>query len=157
MRLSKSVFLMHWQRLARRFGRKLDDGCLAEAEDYYAFLSHRMTAEAYVVAAQTLWATAKWFPRPSEFLTTGAAKEWRLVLAMAQNGWDREVWAGLGDAAKLATESCGGLSGMGATTNVLKLMEAWMASYERETKAVVEDRYLEDGEEVRLLEPMEGE
>ena len=62
MKLTKTVFLSEWERLARRFNRKLDEASLAEAEDYFRFLSHRMSAGWVKTHRPTAFApNAAWF------------------------------------------------------------------------------------------------
>lgn len=155
MKLTKTVFLSEWERLARRFNRKLDEASLAEAEDYFRFLSHRMSAGDFLTASHTVWATAKWFPRPSDFLTTNAAQEWRVVLSMAQDGYDKDTWGALSQSARHSTEACGGLTGMGASVNVMRLRDAWMDAYEREVQSLVGELFIQEAlkeiEEEKLL------
>ena len=145
MKLAKGSFLREWERIARRFGRKLDAGSLTDAEDYYRFLSVRMTAEEFLLAAEALWATSKWFPTPAAFLTVGAAGEWRKVLGMARDRYSVDEWHTLSTQAKLACEACGGLDGMGQATNIQKLREGWMEAYALEMYSLTADNMLVAG------------
>jgi hypothetical protein len=132
--IDRSTFLAHWKRICRRFERPFDQGNLVEADDYHAFLDARMSTEEFDEAARAVWATARWFPRPADFLGMQAGHEWRTVLELAQ-GWDREAWAQLTTAAKLATEAVGGTAGIREAREVVKLRGAWFDAYEREVQA----------------------
>lgn len=134
MTIPRQLFLEHWKRICRRFGRGFDEGNLADAEDYLVFLDGRLTAEEFVDAARAVWATARWFPRPADFLGVMAGHEWRTVLEVAGN-WDPDAWAELTVAAKLATEAVGGTAGIREARDVPRLRAAWLDAYEREVKA----------------------
>ena len=150
--ISPGLFLEHWKRICRRFDRVFDKGNLADAEDYMAFLGPRMGDEEFGEAAQAVWATAKWFPRPADFLSVRAGHEWRLVLEVSVN-FDRDVWARLTSAAKLATEAVGGTEGIRRAREIVRLRTAWLDAYEREVQAESSvSRLPEPDAEKQLLE-----
>ena len=49
--ISRGLFLETWKRMCRRFGRVFDEGNLADAEDYLAFLGPRMDDQEFGEAA----------------------------------------------------------------------------------------------------------
>lgn len=157
MKLTKGVFLSHWERLARRFNRNLDASCLEEANDYYAFLSERISAEDFLLSATAVWATSKWFPRPADFLSYNAGMEWLVVLSLADK-WDKETWNGLTNAAKVATESIGGLNSIGGSRDIVKIRNAWFESFERaiQTWASSTDGQLLEPPSINLSEKLPG-
>lgn len=132
--IDRETFLWHWKRICRRFGKKFDQQNLTDAEDYLAFLERRMPTEEFEEAAQAVWATAKWFPRPADFLRVQAGREWRTVLELVA-AWDKPTWAGLTTNARLATEAVGGLTSIGAAKDVGRTMTLWLDAYEREVQA----------------------
>ncbi len=142
--ISRELFLGHWQRICRRFGRTFDAGNLRDAEDYLDFLGPRMSDEEFDEAARAVWATAKWFPRPADFLGVQAANEWRTVLELATN-FNGDVWAQLTTAAKLATEALGGTAGIREARDVGRMRERWIDAYEQEVQAEAAVRRLPDG------------
>ena len=132
--IEPAVFLTHWKRICRRFDRVFDAENVSESGDYLDFLSARMSTEDFDEAARSVWATARFFPRPADFLSVQAGHEWRTVLEMATN-FDRETWGQLTTAAKLATEAVGGTDGIRASRELVKLRAAWLDAYEREVQA----------------------
>lgn len=132
--IPRETFLEHWRRICRRFDRTFDRANLEDAEGYLEFLGPRMSAEEFDEAARAVWATAKWFPRPADFLGVMAGQEWRTVLALSAD-FDAEAWAELTTAAKLATESLGGTAAIRESRNVERMRSAWIDAYELEVQA----------------------
>ena len=104
------TFNEEWAALAGRFG-KADNATQAAA--FYDFLTDRMETPDFVAAARTLWANARWFPRPVDFLLVGAADEWaRVMECMELSGkllaWG-EQWQALSSAARAACLALGGV------------------------------------------------
>lgn len=132
--IARELFLEHWQRICRRFDKAFDRSNLRDAEDYMDFLGPRMSDEEFDEAARAVWATAKWFPRPADFLAVQAANEWRTVLELAQ-AFEAETWAQLTTAAKMATEALGGTAAIRKARDVGRTRERWIDAYEREVQA----------------------
>ena len=145
--IQRTTFVDHWERICRRFRRPFDEMNMQDAEDYFAFLNEHMEQDEFVGAAQAVWATAKWFPRPSDFLAVRAGMEWRKVLEMVQR-FDNATWRGLSQAARLATEAVGGTTGIAGATNVVRIRQAWLESYERELEAKSLERLPPSGRRV---------
>jgi hypothetical protein len=132
--IERSVFLTHWKRICRRFDRAFDKDTLTETDDYFDFLSARMSTEEFDEAARAVWATSRFFPRPADFLSVQAGHEWRTILEMA-TAFDRDAWAQLSTAAKLATEALGGTEAIRGSRELVRLRAAWFDAYEREVQA----------------------
>jgi hypothetical protein len=71
------VFRDEWRRLLARFGREWDRD---QAKAYHEYLSPRMETAAFMASARSLWVSAKWFPRPADFLFLEASGDWEHVL-----------------------------------------------------------------------------
>lgn len=82
--IDRTAFAGAWKRLCRRFNRPVEADELAE---WYAYLSPRLETEEFLAAAQKLWASREFFPRPDDFLKAvrpsqeaEAASQWELCL-----------------------------------------------------------------------------
>jgi len=134
--IDQAAFIRAWRHLCTRFGRKVDAD---EAAEYLDFLDGQLDTDSFLAAARVLWATAKWFPRPADFVLVGAAGEWRLVLeavdryAPPDTAW-LKPWGALSDRSREACQQLGGLAAMRAVyeRDVLRLKAAWEAAYEQE-------------------------
>jgi hypothetical protein len=140
--IEREEFTEAWAHLCDRFGREPDP---RQAHSYLKFLDESgMDTPAFLVAARTIWATAKWFPRPADFLLVGAAGEWSTVLGAVsaynppEAGWV-EHWRALSPRALAACNALGGIAGMRAIydRDVLRLKAGWEQAYEQETAAAV--------------------
>ncbi len=133
--IERSEFGRAWKHLCERFGRANDP---QQAAAYFGFLSEAMDNEEFTRAARTLWATARFFPRPADFLVVAANKEWLKVLQAVelytppQAEW-LEPWRSLTPRARQACDRLGGIAGMRQIfdKDVLRLKEAWEKSYEQ--------------------------
>jgi hypothetical protein len=133
--IEQQTFSRAWKRLCTRFGRTVDAD---EAADFHEYLSARMSTPEFLAAAQSLWATAKWFPRPADFVLVDASGEWRRVLEAVSRysppdaAWVKP-WDALSERAQAACRQLGGLSAMRAIyeRDVLRLKAAWETEYER--------------------------
>jgi len=153
--IDRAVFLTHWKRICRRFDRAFDRDTLTETDDYFEFLSARMSTEDFDEAARAVWATARFFPRPADFLSVQAGHEWRTVLEFSSD-FDRDVWAQLTVAAKLATEAIGGTAVVRGSRDLVRLRTAWLDAYEREVQAESATDRREIGEVSGLQEVVAG-
>lgn len=130
------TFSRAWDRLRARFGRPTDPD---EAADYHAYLSAQMDEPQFLAACQVLWANARWFPRPVDFVLVGATGDWRLVL-LAMDGYAPPAWSWVGPWNTMTArsrEAClalGGIEGMRAVREqgrLLALKAAWEQAYEQ--------------------------
>jgi hypothetical protein len=79
--IDRDVFAEVWAKLCRRFGRKVDP---AEISDYLGYLDGSgLTTEAFVAAAEAVWATREFFPRPADFLAGESLTGWRALCELA--------------------------------------------------------------------------
>lgn len=139
--IERAEFMRAWEHLCGRFGRDPDPG---QAAAYYGFLSEQMETESFLRAARTLWATAKWFPRPADFLLLEASGEWRCVLAAIEAchppdwRWMDHVRE-MSPRGQAACDSLGGIHAMKIIhdKDVLRLKTAWDAAYEQATAETV--------------------
>lgn len=137
--IDREAFKGGWKYLLTRFNKEWDQ---AQAKAYYDYLSELMDTEDFLVSCRAVWATAKWFPRPADFLTVRAGSEWPLVLKAAEEyrppdaSWF-ETWKQLSPRAQAAVKRLGGIDHvrdqLGRSS--LKLREAFLAAYEEEATA----------------------
>jgi hypothetical protein len=139
--IDKEAFKQAWRRLAVRFRHEIGDASGPASADsaamYHEYLSELMDTEAFLAAAQAIWATAKWFPRPADFLTVSAAAEWPLVLQAASEyrppdaTW-HQTWQRLTPRTQDVVRRLGGIDAVRAQMerSTLKLREAYLAAYE---------------------------
>jgi hypothetical protein len=133
--IDRAEFLRAWGHIVARFNRPDDP---QQAAAYYGFLSEQMDTAGFLSAARALWATAKWFPRPADFLLLSAQCEWDIVLSAVEEytpphgRWHRH-WIRLTPRAMEACRRLGGVSAMRPVFehDVLKLKAAWEQSYEQ--------------------------
>ena len=132
---------IEWARaflaLAKRFGRTPDT---EEARMYGAYLdSCGLTVDEAVAACRSLWATARFWPRPADFLEVTAEREWAKVLYLSQrHGSDpeyRAVWDTLTLDAKDAIGSLGGIHTLKEARSILRVREAFFDALSRTTAA----------------------
>lgn len=72
--IDRRLYAAHWSALCSRFSRPPDPD---EAHDYLTLLDVALDDEGFVRATRHLWATRKFFPTPSDFLTCQAERIWR--------------------------------------------------------------------------------
>lgn len=133
--IEESAFKHAWSQLLKRFGRDMDPGTAAA---YYEYLSPQMDTAAFLSASQAIWATAKWFPRPADFVLQHAAGDWAIVLQCIAGyhgpdwAWIR-AWEQLSTRGKTACKAFGGMDVIKATyeKQPLTFREAWTAAYEQ--------------------------
>lgn len=138
--IDKAEFKTAWRRLLVRFGKAEVNA--DQAMMYYHYLSELMTTEEFLRACQAVWATAKWFPRPADFLTVAAGSEWPRVISCMEAhhppdfGW-AEMWKELSPRTRAACLRLGGIASMKEQANrgMVKLREAFLAAYEEEATA----------------------
>lgn len=108
--IDKKVFHREWVPLAARFGKEENVG---QEAAYWAFLNPLMGDEEFTAAARTIWATAKWFPRPADFLLVNAAAEWAGVMECMERSGRLHAWheqyAALPERARKACMALGGV------------------------------------------------
>ena len=133
--IDPTQFHAAWEGLCTRFGKEPDP---RQAGAYLRYLSEQMTTEQFLQSVRALWATAKWFPRPADFLLIGAASEWHLVLRCLEGfhppdfPW-AETWRELSPRAQSACIALGGIPGMKpqAEKDTIRLKSAWETAYEQ--------------------------
>lgn len=79
--IDSAVFAATWDRLCRRFGRKVDPDELSDYLDYLD--ASGLTTEEFVAAADAAWATREFFPRPADFLAGESLTGWRALCELA--------------------------------------------------------------------------
>ena len=103
--ISHEVFMACWPRLCVRWGRTVGR---EEAALYYRFLSARMDTEEFEIAAEMLWATREFFPKPADFVAAGPITEWPDVLKVCEGGpAGEEAFHGLSICAQEAFRAVG--------------------------------------------------
>lgn len=139
--IEQARFFEVWGHLCKRFGRDADP---VQGAAYFEYLTEVMDTEAFVVAARALWASARFFPSPAEFLTVQAAAEWPLVQECVKEchppewKWS-EAWKGLSPRAQQACRNLGGVHTMRITyeRDPLKLKTAWESEFAQVATAEV--------------------
>lgn len=72
--IDKRTFVAWWKRLEDRFGQT------PGADAYLGYLdSQGMDSDEFELAASAVWATARFFPRPADFLLVQAGQAWDAV------------------------------------------------------------------------------
>ncbi len=139
--IDRDVFKAQWNLILGRFGREWD---APQAAAYFGFLSDQMETEEFKAAAAALWATATFFPKPSEFLMIGAARDWPLVLKAIDTchapDWSwAEHFRALSPRGRAACIRLGGIPAMkeqlAARGDVTRLKTDFDKSFEQETAA----------------------
>lgn len=141
--IDKEAFKQAWRRLAVRFRQEVGDPKSQANADaaamYYEYLSALMDTEAFLQACHAIWATARWFPRPADFLTVRAGEDWPLVLDAAakyrppDTAW-LEPFQALSERGRAAVKRMGGIDAVRAQMerSVAKLREEYHAAYEED-------------------------
>ena len=138
--IDKDEFKQAWRRLCHRFGKEVNPQVAAA---YYEFLNEALETGVFLSAAQVIWATAKWFPRPADFLTVGIGGEWDLVQRCMELADKKQAWhvdyALLSDRGRAACKALGGIHEMIPVRNkdTIRLKMAWEQAYEQATAATV--------------------
>lgn len=118
-----------WEVLCDRWGRQCDD---RESAFYYKWLLQRgMDYEGFVAAAETLWATKQFFPRPVDFLLVAAGREWGRVITLLGTAGETErieSYNALSQRAKDALNLLGGSEGLNRLA-VPRAREAFLESF----------------------------
>lgn len=139
--IDKAAFKQGWRNLSARFGKEINAD---QAAMYYDYLSQVMETDEFLQACNAIWATAKWFPRPADFLNVRAASEWPIVLRCANEyrppdaTWF-ETWKLLAPRSQAAVKRLGGIDAVKEqlARNSLKIKEAFLAAFEEEATAEV--------------------
>lgn len=134
--IDKDEFKAAWRNLLVRFGKEVN---VDQAAMYYDYLSATMDTAEFLPACHAIWATAKWFPRPADFLTVRAGQEWPLVLSAAEAyrppdaAWV-PLFRALSPRSQAAIRRLGGIDAVRAQMerSVVKLRESFLAAYEEE-------------------------
>lgn len=139
--IDRADFANAWKHLCGRFRRRNDP---AQAAAYYDFLADQMDTAEFLQAARALWATARYFPRPADFVLVAGAAEWPTVLrAVAEytppHGQWHQHWRELSPRAVEACRRLGGIEGMRAAyeRDVLRLKTEWERAFEQATADAV--------------------
>lgn len=139
--IDRNEFQSAWAMLCERFGKTYEGN---QAAAYYRYLNDQMDTEGFVRAARALWATARWFPRPADFLLVGAAGEWALVLAAAEAytppAWEwSQHWQRMTERGREACRAIGGMTTIRALweRDVTKLKAEWERAFEQSMAAEV--------------------
>jgi hypothetical protein len=130
--IDNTEFKRAWTAIVDRFGKEFNPKIAAA---YYEFLSPQMDTETFLAAARTVWASAKWFPRPADFLTAGVGDEWRRVdvwMDPSLTAVERdEKWRALSARTRETVKRLGGLDAMRGVKDVLRLKSAFEQTYEQ--------------------------
>jgi hypothetical protein len=158
------IFEEEWTALAGRFGKANDK---EQGAAYYVFLSERMQTEDFVAAARTLWADARWFPRPVDFLLVGTSDHWRTVLQCMDLSYEKKAWheeyANLPQRARDACMALGGVPQMKYMydKDSIRTKTEWERAVEQTTSGEVlrlesgtQRRRLSEAPAVRTLAPI---
>jgi len=128
-----------WSRLCRRF-RVQPDGELSA--EYHGYLDPRLDEQAFVAAAEALWATREFFPRPADFVTIAASAEWPAVVAgiaawRAGDGSWKQAHAAIPTRAWAAVLRLGDIETAAAAfeRDPMRYKAAWEQAYEQATAA----------------------
>jgi len=105
--IDDAVFLDAWEGLCRRFARAMD---AQEARAYHAFLTERMDTDEFRWAAEVVWSSREFFPRPVDFLLVAPMGEWGRImeLVLGTGGGTAEEWATLTPRTRKALRAVGG-------------------------------------------------
>lgn len=133
--ISAEAFAAAWQMLHERFPRAPE-----HFESYHAWLDERMDTDAFVLAAEHLWATARFFPRPIDFLLVEAEREWKAVLAALHRSnahpdfQASKALLEIGGKARSAVYALGGIEGAqnALQRDPVRFKAAWLEAYEAE-------------------------
>jgi hypothetical protein len=135
--IDPEAFNRAWAAICTRFGREVDDD---QAGMYFDYLDDQMSTAAFLQAARGVWATARYFPRPADFLLIGASGEWALVLTAAAGfcgpEWKWvESWKRMSPRCQEACKSLGGMDAIRALMekDLIKLKLEWERAYEQAT------------------------
>jgi hypothetical protein len=141
MPITNDVFEEGWRKLLERFGKPYS---ARQAADYLEFLNDcGMSDGAFKAATRQVWATAKWFPRPADFLTVGIGGEWETVLRCMELADKKQAWhvdfALLTDRGRAACKALGGIHEMIPVRNkdTIRLKTAWEQAYEQATASTL--------------------
>lgn len=147
--IDRKEFLKAWQAIEERFGRTPDPKMAAM---YLAFLTEQMETAEFLAAARTIWATAKFWPRPADFLTLGPAGEWPIVVRCIDGfrapdwpwvkpGPDGELspWHSLSERSRAACRQMGGMDVLKATyeRDPIRAKTEWERALEQTTADAV--------------------
>lgn len=135
--VERTQFHQVWLSLCERFGQ---DARPNQEMAYYRYLNEQMDTPTCLAAARALWATAKWFPRPADFLLAGAADDWARVLECVRLhhppewGWV-EPWKRMSERSRAACLALGGIPAMKtcAGNDPIRTKKAWEDAYEQAT------------------------
>lgn len=112
--IDPAAWYLIWGRLCRRFNREVNP---EEAGDYLAYLEKAgMNTASVTAAAEAVWATREFFPKPADFLSGEATIGWRAIQEWGRD-YHREIGGAGADAlmariparAKEAINAIGGL------------------------------------------------
>lgn len=141
MVIERNEFIRRWRQLCVRFSRADDP---EQAASYLGYLSGQMSTGEFIGAAKALWATAKWFPRPVDFLLVAAGNDWTLVLDAASKfsppewAWTA-AWAEMSPRCQEAVRRMGGMDAVRRIweRDVVKLKTEWEKAYEQSAAAEI--------------------
>lgn len=77
--ISEETFIGGWEMLCERFGHDLEES-IPEAQRLHDYLNQMgVEDEGFLLAVRRIWATARFFPRPADFLQDECAAAWDAV------------------------------------------------------------------------------
>lgn len=135
--IDRTVFRDEWRRLVARFGQQWDK---EQALAYLEFLSPHMDTAEFQSAARSLWAVAKWFPRPADFLLAASGEDWEHAIGAIELctppewGWSAR-WQQISSRGQDACRRLGGIPAMRTAwqRDPLRLKTEWERAYEQST------------------------
>ena len=134
--IDPTQFHAAWEGLCTRFGKEPDP---RQAGAYLRYLSEQMTTEQFIQSVRALWATAKWFPRPADFLLIATADDWQIVMRCMDEckppewNWS-DIWREeMNERARAACLALGGIQSMRPMRDkdIIRLKAAWESAYEQ--------------------------
>lgn len=139
--IDRQAFHRAWEHICARFGRDPDP---RQEAAYFEFLSAQMDTEEFTAAARAVWATAKWFPRPADFLFLASTTDWRHVLAAVEAcvSPSFDWFPHFERVSKIGQDACRSLGGIPTMRtiwerDILRLKKAWEEAVEAEAANAV--------------------
>lgn len=132
--IERETFKATWARLCRRFGQDNDPEM---ASEFFVYLAQRLDTEGFLAAAQAVWSTSRFFPRPADFLAVRQAADWALVQEAIAGfhgpDWPwAAVWKLVSELGREATTAVGGVEGLAqfSANELLHAKREWDRAYE---------------------------
>lgn len=138
--IDETQFFHAWRHICSRFNRTFEQ---EQALAYFEFLAEQMDTDGFLAAARSVWATAKFFPRPADFLVAGASGDWSVILRCMDLSHRKEAWHGewstLSERSRAACLSLGGIPTMYELhgKDSIRLKNEWERAFEQAVGAAV--------------------